>query len=146
VRTHSIDGAPLRAWTCATLALAAFLSLTVPVGAADTPKKPAAGMIEGNPAEIPQAPVAPGTIETQGLDRSTQGLVKVRHADGSSSVRLQGSFRAYSVVTFGADGSAWYHCVDSAAAAIALCERGAAGVPDTHGFGGPRCPVGPREE
>jgi hypothetical protein len=145
VRTHTSVFAPFRAAIGATLALAALVSLTIPVLAADAPKKTEAGMIEGNPSEIPQATAAaPRAAGPASLERSTQGLVRVRHADGSSSVHLQGRFRNYSVVTFDADGTRRFHCVETAAAALALCERAA--VSESPRFGGPRCAVGPREE
>lgn len=79
------------------------------------------------------------------LDRSTAGLEVMTFPDGSQRVNLQGRFRAYSVVTIGADGAAHMECVEGRGSALALARAGALSI-------GP-CParttralVGPREE
>jgi hypothetical protein len=51
------------------------------------------------------------------LDNSTDGLVQVRHADGSVSMDLQGRFQNVTVVKVNTDGTIEQGCVDNPRAA-----------------------------
>ena len=51
------------------------------------------------------------------LDNSTDGLVEVKHTDGSVSMDLQGRFQNVSVARVNADGTVEQSCVDNPAAA-----------------------------
>ena len=51
------------------------------------------------------------------LDNSTDGLVQVRHADGSVSMDLQGRFQNVAVVKVNTDGTTEQGCVDNPRAA-----------------------------
>ena len=73
------------------------------------------------------------------VDRSTEGLVIETLPGGWRRVNLQGRFRAYSVVTIGADGALHMACADDPAAALA-----AAGAPPARHARRPL--IGPREE
>lgn len=56
--------------------------------------------------------------ETQNaLRRDDDGLVKIRHADGSVSMDLQGRYQSVSVVRVNADGTTTITCTDDAKAA-----------------------------
>ena|SRR5207244_7186067 len=51
------------------------------------------------------------------LDRSTEGLVQVRHADGSVSMDLQGRFQDVTVARVNTDGTISQSCVNNPQAA-----------------------------
>ena len=51
------------------------------------------------------------------LDDSADGLVQVKHADGSVSMDLQGRFQSVTVARVNADGTMEQACVDNARAA-----------------------------
>ena len=51
------------------------------------------------------------------LDNSTDGLVEVKHTDGSVSMDLQGRFQNVSVARVNKDGTVEQSCVDNPAAA-----------------------------
>ena len=51
------------------------------------------------------------------LDDSADGLVQVKHADGSASMDLQGRFQSVTVARINADGTMDQACVDNARAA-----------------------------
>jgi hypothetical protein len=51
------------------------------------------------------------------VDNSTEGLVQVRHADGSVSMDLQGRFQNVAVVKMNTDGTIEQGCVDNPRAA-----------------------------
>jgi hypothetical protein len=51
------------------------------------------------------------------LDNSTDGLVQVRHADGSVSMDLQGRFQNVTVIKVNTDGTVEQGCVDNPRAA-----------------------------
>ena len=51
------------------------------------------------------------------LDDSADGLVQVKHADGSASMDLQGRFQNVTVARINADGTMEQACVDNARAA-----------------------------
>jgi len=51
------------------------------------------------------------------LDNSTDGLVQVRHADGSVSMDLEGRFQNVTVAKVSADGTVEQGCVDNPRAA-----------------------------
>lgn len=51
------------------------------------------------------------------LDRSTDGLVQVRHADGSVSMDLQGRFQDVAVARVNSDGTVEQSCVNNPQAA-----------------------------
>ena len=51
------------------------------------------------------------------LDRSTDGLVQVRHADGSVSMDLQGRFQDVAVARINSDGTVEQSCVNNPQAA-----------------------------
>lgn len=51
------------------------------------------------------------------LDNSTDGLVEVKHTDGSVSMDLRGRFQNVSVARVNADGTVEQSCVDNPAAA-----------------------------
>jgi len=53
--------------------------------------------------------------EKNALSRSFEGLVQVRHPDGSVSVDLQGRFQEFAVVRVGPDGKPVYRCLDDSA-------------------------------
>jgi len=54
--------------------------------------------------------------EERGLSRSFDGLLAVRHADGSVSVDLQGRFQEFAVVRLGPGGRPVFTCLDDSAA------------------------------
>lgn len=54
------------------------------------------------------------------LNQSTEGLVQVRHADGSVSMDLQGRFQNVTVARMNEDGSVSQSCVDNPRAAGAF--------------------------
>ncbi|HEX7771988.1 MAG TPA: hypothetical protein VF435_06170 [Pyrinomonadaceae bacterium] len=54
------------------------------------------------------------------LNKSTEGLVEERHADGSGSVDLQGRFEHVTVARKNQDGSVSQSCVDNPRAAAAF--------------------------
>ena len=53
--------------------------------------------------------VKPTAAEQNAINQSDEGLVVVRHADGSEMVDLQGRFQMYSKVVM-VDGKAYYTC------------------------------------
>ena len=67
----------------------------------------------------------------------------ITYPDGSQRVDLRGRFRAYSVLTLGADGSPRVACVDDGATALALLRAAAPHTPTPRPA---RVVVGPREE
>ena len=50
--------------------------------------------------------------ERNALSRSLDGLLQVRHPDGSVSVDLRGRFQEFAVVRIGADGKPVLRCVE----------------------------------
>ena len=54
------------------------------------------------------------------LNRSTQGLVEVKQADGSTAMDLQGRFQSVAVARVGDDGAITESCVDNPEAAAAF--------------------------
>jgi hypothetical protein len=54
--------------------------------------------------------------EQNALSRSLDGLLQVRHADGSVSVDLQGRFQEFAVARMGRDGKPVLHCLEDSAA------------------------------
>ena len=54
------------------------------------------------------------------VNQSTEGLVQVRHADGSVSMDLEGRFQNVTVVRVNKDGSVSQSCVDNPQAAGAF--------------------------
>jgi hypothetical protein len=54
------------------------------------------------------------------LNKSTEGLIPVQHADGSMTVDLQGRFRNVTVARVNKDGSVSQSCVDNPRAAGAF--------------------------
>jgi hypothetical protein len=50
------------------------------------------------------------------LSRSTEGLVEVRHPNGSVTLDLQGRFREFAVARIGSDGRPVLQCLDDSAA------------------------------
>ena len=54
------------------------------------------------------------------VNQSTEGLVQVRHADGSVSMDLEGRFQNVTVVRVNKDGSIAQSCVDNPQAAGAF--------------------------
>lgn len=54
------------------------------------------------------------------VNQSTEGLVEVKHADGSVSMDLQGRFQTVTVARVNKDGSVTQSCVDNPQAAAAF--------------------------
>lgn len=54
------------------------------------------------------------------VNQSTEGLVEVKHADGSSSMDLQGRFQSVAVARVSDDGAITESCVDNPQAAAAF--------------------------
>ena len=54
------------------------------------------------------------------LNKSTDGLVPVKHEDGSTSIDLQGRFQNVTVARVNADGTITQSCVDSPQAAASF--------------------------
>lgn len=96
-----------------------------PPAAPSAPAVPGlAGMVVGMDPETGQ--LGPATAaqrlvlsaqETRMLSHSSEGLVEVRHPDGSASINLQGRFQEFAVIGTGPDGRPRLQCVSSAAAA-----------------------------
>ena len=91
-----------------------------------------AGLVEGEPT--PAAPGDAGIMPS--IQRSTEGLQVETLPGGWRRVNLQGRFRAYSVVTIGADGALRLSCADDPVSALGLMSRAHARRPF----------IGPREE
>jgi hypothetical protein len=119
-----------------------------PASAASAPR---GAVVEGAPLDPALTADPAGNPREAALDRSTDGLVLERRADGTRFVNLQGRFRVYSVLTIAPDGATRFACVEGAAAALALVRAA------PHGFAaslptpwsrsnGPRCGLGPRED
>ncbi len=111
-----------------------------------------AGMVVGiDPASGELGPPTAEQLQTiraqsdPTLDRSTAGLEVVTFPDGSQRVNLQGRFRAYSVLTIGADGVAHMECVEGRGSALALARAGARSI-GPYPAHATRALVGPREE
>jgi hypothetical protein len=135
------------ALTCAVLVTwamgpAAARSTRAPAaGARRAPDPPPArpGLVEGEPSAAPGDPITAHAESMPSVDRSTEGLVVETLPGGGRRVNLQGRFRAYTVVTLGADGALHVACADDPASALAL----AGGASMRHV---PRPLIGPREE
>jgi hypothetical protein len=56
------------------------------------------------------------------VNQSSEGLVQVRHADGSVSIDLQGRFQNVAVAKINADGTISQSCVDNTDSAAAFFE------------------------
>jgi len=63
------------------------------------------------------------------VDHSAEGLLEVRHPDGSVSVDLQGRFQEYETVRVGPDGKLTFRCVDGAENAKRAVETPAPAAP-----------------
>ena len=75
---------------------------------------PETGEIEVGASAGAEANLDPDTQNA--LRRDDEGLVKVRHADGSVSMDLQGRFQSVSIVQINDDGTATTTCTDNAEA------------------------------
>ncbi len=145
-RAAEARAAVARAAAVRTAPAAALVAAAKPVAAA----RGRAGMVVGiDPASGELGPPTADQIQAMQadsdptLDRSTEGLEMITLADGSQRVNLQGRFRAFSVLTLGADGTARVECVEGRVPALALAR---AGAPPTSPAHTPRAAVGPREE
>jgi hypothetical protein len=91
--------------------------ITVKVAGHDVQVNPQTGQIKPlTPQEAQQ--MADGLKRM--LNRSTQGLVKVHHEDGSDSIDLNGHFQNVAVARINDDGSISQSCIDNPQAAASF--------------------------
>jgi hypothetical protein len=88
---------------------------------------PETGRIETGPVPLSDAALDPETENA--LRRDSEGLVEVRHADGSVSIDLQGRFQNVSILRIDENGKTVV-CTEHAECAGHVLQGGATGAPE----------------